>query len=264
MKTTFQTLILALCILSVNRMQSQDLTKDKWEDNGNDIITNSAFTGNIGIGIATPSAKLHIEGVALPNTTGVPTLLAKASNSAAARFIPDGTGNPMVEISDPCGQPGMVIRKNTGRGDIRFTGSSLEFTASGTSTSCSSVATNGMELNANGQLKIGNVPAVNGYRLFVKDGILTEGLKIAMSNDPSEWADYVFEKDYELMPLEQVKHYIETQKHLPNMPSTCDLQANGGIDMKKMVVKQQEKIEELYLYILQLKAEVEKLKAVEN
>ena len=97
------------------------------------------------------------------------------------------------------------------------------------------------------------------YRLFVKDGILTESLKIALSSDPNEWADYVFEPNYPLMPLAQVKHYVQTQKHLPNMPSTCDLQANGGLDVKQLMAKQQEKIEELYLYLIQQQAQIEAL-----
>ena len=116
-----------------------------------------------------------------------------------------------------------------------------------------------MVVGSNGKVRIGNVPTPNGYRLFVQEGILTEGLKIALSNDPTEWADYVFEQDYKLMPLSEVKQYVQTEKHLPNMASTCELQENGGIDVKKMMAKQQEKIEELYLYLIKQQTQIELL-----
>ena len=111
-------------------------------------------------------------------------------------------------------------------------------------------------INGDGRIAMGNVPTPVGYRLFVKDGILTEKLKIALSNDVLEWADYVFDSGYKLMPLSEVKTYIDTEKHLPNMPSTCELTEQGGIDVQKMLIMQQEKIEELYLYIIELEQKI--------
>jgi len=74
------------------------------------------------------------------------------------------------------------------------------------------------------------------------------------------WPDYVFEKDYKLMPLSELKSYIFKNKHLPNMPSATEVKTEG-INMEKTLNKQQEKIEELTLYILQLE---ERLKALEG
>jgi hypothetical protein len=72
------------------------------------------------------------------------------------------------------------------------------------------------------------------------------------------WPDYVFEKDYQLMPLSELKSYIFKHKHLPNMPSATEMKQDG-IDMEKTLNKQQEKIEELTLYILQLEERLKKL-----
>lgn len=108
-------------------------------------------------------------------------------------------------------------------------------------------------INGDGKVVIGDgsISYPGDYKLYVQQGILTERLKIAMSNDPINWADYVFDNDYKLMPLSDVKRYIESEKHLPNMPSTCELAEQGGIDVHKMLIMQQQKIEELYLYMLE-------------
>lgn len=100
-------------------------------------------------------------------------------------------------------------------------------------------------------VKIGNVTTPVGYKLYVEEGILTERVQVALKSS-ADWADYVFAEDYELLPLEEVAEFIEENKHLPNVPSAEEL-AGKGIDMAKMDAKLMEKIEELTLYVLQLK-----------
>ena len=73
------------------------------------------------------------------------------------------------------------------------------------------------------------------------------------------WADYVFAKDYKLMPLSDVEKFIKVNKHLPNVLSAEDL-VKEGIDLGKMQAKQMEKIEELTLYLIEMKKEIELLK----
>lgn len=96
------------------------------------------------------------------------------------------------------------------------------------------------------------------YRLYVQDGIMTEKLKVALRNS-SDWADYVFAPNYQLMPLEQVESFIKTHKHLPNVPS-ADEMASNGIDVTKTSAKLMEKIEELTLYVIELQKEIKLLK----
>lgn len=81
------------------------------------------------------------------------------------------------------------------------------------------------------------------------------------------WADYVFEEDYPLMNLEDLESYIDENGHLPGMPTAAEV-AEQGIDIGEIQVKTLEKIEELTLYLLEmkqendaLKEEIEKLKA---
>lgn len=89
---------------------------------------------------------------------------------------------------------------------------------------------------------------VSGYNLFVKGGILTEEVRVILQTD---WADYVFAKDYKLPTLSEVEHFIHTNGHLPNVPSAQKIKEDG-IELGEMAKIQQEKIEELTLYIIQL------------
>lgn len=72
--------------------------------------------------------------------------------------------------------------------------------------------------------------------------------------------DYVFESDYELMPLDSVSAFISKNGHLPGLPPATSIDAAEGYDVGDLLVKQMEKIEELTLYILELNNEIEKLK----
>jgi hypothetical protein len=71
--------------------------------------------------------------------------------------------------------------------------------------------------------------------------------------------DYVFDDKYYLMPLDELSKYIKTNKHLPNIPSENEV-IKDGLQVGEMQVKQMEKIEELTLYILQLKNEIDSMK----
>jgi hypothetical protein len=63
--------------------------------------------------------------------------------------------------------------------------------------------------------------------------------------------DYVFEKDYALPSLEQIKSYIDENKHLPEVPSAKDMEVKG-IDVGEMNMLLLKKVEELTLYVIQL------------
>lgn len=118
-------------------------------------------------------------------------------------------------------------------------------------------------IGGNGSTDFGSFPTMGGggsvanYKLFVKGGILTEELRVALV---STWADYVFNKDYKLKPLSEVEQFINTNGHLPNVPSAAKIKEEG-LELGGMSVIQQEKIEELTLYLIQQNKEIELLKA---
>jgi len=79
-----------------------------------------------------------------------------------------------------------------------------------------------------------------------------------MNVDVKWWADFVFDADYELKSLAEVEAYILANKHLPNVPSEEEVLANG-LDLGEMQAIQQQKIEELTLYIIQQQKQIDAL-----
>jgi len=115
-----------------------------------------------------------------------------------------------------------------------------------------------MNILDNGKVAIGDVVTTsNNYKLFVEKGILAEKVRVAVKSS-GDWADYVFEENYEMMPINQLEDYVAENKHLPNVPSAEEV-VKEGIDLAKMDAKLLEKIEEAYLYIIDLKDEIEHL-----
>lgn len=53
------------------------------------------------------------------------------------------------------------------------------------------------------------------------------------------------------MPLKEVEAYILKNKHLPDVPSNADVDANNGIDVAKTQSTLLQKIEELTLYLIE-------------
>jgi hypothetical protein len=123
------------------------------------------------------------------------------------------------------------------------------------------------KLWVNGKVMIGNVPAItsgssldNNYSLYVEKGIITERTTIALASDPTNWSDYVFDKDYKLPKLTEVQSYISSYHHLPGVPSIDDVHCEG-IDVAKMDATLLKKIEELTLYVLKQQNEIDALKS---
>lgn len=118
-------------------------------------------------------------------------------------------------------------------------------------------------IGGNGATDFGSFPTMGGggsvanYKLFVKGGILTEELRVALV---STWADYVFHKDYDLKPLSEVEAFIAKNGHLPNVPSAKQIKEEG-LELGGMSVIQQEKIEELTLYLIQQNKKMAELEA---
>ena len=119
--------------------------------------------------------------------------------------------------------------------------------------------------NGNLQVNNGNVKIIDG-NLEIKDGLVvnfkvgTNGAVRArrIDVDLQTIPDYVFRADYKLMPLEDLKKFIEEKKHLPNIKSEQEYNNTGSIDITELNLKLLEKVEELTLYVIDLQ---EQLKA---
>jgi hypothetical protein len=101
-----------------------------------------------------------------------------------------------------------------------------------------------------GKVRIGPRAATgtySGYKLSVDGDIICTRAVVQTAS----WADYVFKPNYKLMPLTTLQNYIDANHHLPNIPAEKEIIENGQ-DVGTIQRLQQEKIEELTLYILEL------------
>ncbi|MBL7700662.1 MAG: hypothetical protein JNM14_00310 [Ferruginibacter sp.] len=111
--------------------------------------------------------------------------------------------------------------------------------------------------NQAGNVAVGLSAVPSGYRFAVAGGIIAEKIKLKLQS--AVWPDYVFNKTYQLPSLKEVEKFIEKYQHLPGIPSAAEL-GKEGIDVGSMNAKLLEKIEELTLYLLEMKKEIETLK----
>jgi hypothetical protein len=75
----------------------------------------------------------------------------------------------------------------------------------------------------------------------------------------STGADYVFQPDYRLQPLTEVKKYIEEHRHLPEIPSAAEV-SKKGMSLGDMQSKLLAKVEELTLHMIRAEEENRELR----
>ena len=115
--------------------------------------------------------------------------------------------------------------------------------------------TSRMEINADGQVGIGTNLHQSESLLTVAGRIHAREVKVTAN---AGGADFVFDEDYNLPDIDEVDSFIKTNKHLPDIPS-ADEMVNNGIDLGEMQIKLLQKIEELTLYVIELKKENEEM-----
>lgn len=110
-------------------------------------------------------------------------------------------------------------------------------------------------VRSNGCVGIGTTSPSSSYKLSVNGKIRAKEIVVETG-----WADYVFEQDYNLRSLNEVESFIAKNGHLPDVPSAKDVEKNG-VTVGEMEATLLRKIEELTLYMIEMKKENEALKA---
>ncbi|MDI9309898.1 MAG: hypothetical protein QM535_06755 [Limnohabitans sp.] len=295
MKKTFLILVLAL---------TSNFGFTQWNPTGTSITSQIFRTGAVGIGYtALPtfsSFKFKVNGRSQietgtlvigadvtsfeensnPNFWGIKSnksILVQSSDPVFASIDVAGVGSKIVMAAVKCngcytkngivgdlvlrGQTsGSLIITNDSNGDIKL--------STGNSGATPHTEKVQMRIDNIGNIGIGMgsspIPATD--KLAVNGLIHTKEVKV----DLVGWPDYVFEKEYKLPTLEEVEKNIKEKGHLINVPSACEIESNGLLlgDISK---KQQEKIEELTLYIIEQNKinekqakEIEELKVLVN
>lgn len=115
-----------------------------------------------------------------------------------------------------------------------------------------------MTITRDGNVGIGTTLTYNpnNYKLAVKGTIGAQAIRV--ENTSTTWSDYVFEKDYKLRSLFDVEQFIQSNGHLPDVPSAKQVEKEG-IELFEMDATLLRKIEELTLYMIEQNKQLQEL-----
>jgi hypothetical protein len=197
------------------------------------------FSGSVGIGTASPGEKLEIQKSNAEGSTFI-----KLSESGTLGDSDVGIDWYMRTNQDKAGRIATERQGAAAEYDMVFYGWS-----GGTAGS----SVDYMRIDQDGNVGIGE-PDPNS-KLAVNGTITAKEVEVTESG----WSDFVFQDDYDLLPLDKVESYIRQNKHLPDIPSEREVKEKG-LAVSGMLAKQMQKIEELTLYLIQVKKENEALR----
>jgi len=113
--------------------------------------------------------------------------------------------------------------------------------------------------NNKAQVWVGKKPTTGNHVdfSFAVDGkLVANSMYVTLQGN---WADFVFDSDYQLPSLSEIETFYKTQHHLPGIPSASEIKENG-IDLEKMNTLLLQKIEELTLHLVKQQKEIDDLK----
>lgn len=194
--------------------------------------------GNIGMGTTAPGQRLHIHNGAIKLSGGVPGYGGPMVLFGSANADGSGVEQWGIEYipTSNSPRPGLNFWKPFGSPNA---GNYYLFLAD------------------NGNIGIGT-DNPGSFKLAVEGKLGAREVKVTLTNP---WPDYVFDPSYDLMSLDEIDAYLDEHKHLPGMPSADEVSKNNGIELGDMQVRQMEKIEELYLLLIDMNQKVKNLTA---
>ncbi len=201
--------------------------------------------GNVGIGTAAPAGVLEVLG----QTNGDEIVISR-------NFLAGGEG------------PGITFKNMVNSGTIEKIGGIESQLTSGSTgavagslnlfTINNSTKVNALSVASNGNVGIGTADT-KGYKLAINGNVRTKEIVVETIN----WPDYVFKSSYHLPSLKDLEGYTNINRHLPEMPTAEEISEKGQNlgEMNKLLVK---KIEELTLYMIDLKKDNDALKLAQD
>lgn len=209
-------------------------------------------TGNVGIGTKSPSEILQIGD--FRNTKNLKLSLPGVYNFEQAKLGQYGNGSCGLEFvnhNSRSNSYGVRLYSNTDNG---IQGLQIQTAPSVDSYEKLNYTTR-LAINTNGNVGIGTIKP--NAKLAVNGNIHTKEVKVDLKN----WADFVFDKDYELPNLSEVENHIKQNGRLKDIPSAKEVEKNG-VNLGEMNKKLLQKIEELTLYTIQQQKEINSQKKV--
>ncbi|NLU91861.1 hypothetical protein [Chitinophaga sp. Ak27] len=193
--------------------------------------------GLVGIGVASPTARLEVAGN------------AKINGPITSTISDPGIGG-MIVLDNPAKKTLGTARSWKIMNMSGSYGNSLQFWAYDSIGCPSGLCAPRFTLMDNGNVGIGT--SAPQSLLAVAGTLTSQRVKVTMTG----WSDYVFDPGYRLPSLPAVEKYISDNKHLPGIPAEAEI-VKEGLDVGDMQQRQMKKIEELTLYLIDQQKQLE-------
>jgi hypothetical protein len=238
--------------LYLNWISGQNVQVGRFDPNGGTPKSDLYVDGSVGIGTQTPETPLTIKAFdselgnqdRSSNEGAVIQLQSYNGDSeSSVRFVPD-----LYSVS--------LYNKTTDNSDYNLIADFSQFGTTLSNGLTIEERNNGQYVKTFFRADESELSYNDNFKVTNEGIVTTRKIKLSLS----AWKDCVFKPQYPLMNLNELQKYITENEHLPGVISEKDVLENG-IDVGENQAVLLQKIEELTLYIIQLNAEIEKLKS---
>jgi len=242
-----------------NHIMTQTLkTNGQWingdtDDNEGIFVSNA---GKVGIGTNNPDAHLQVNG----GSYDIWARFKWASNSLNFGRAISGTG---IGVWGTSYIGFNLYRAGDNSWNTEYDGASnggaLIYTTTGGSIVFTCISN---DPNTAGIQNLNDTEIKDNTRMILRSDGLLKANEVVVKTDV--WSDYVFRDDYILPDLTDVEGFINKNNHLPGVPTEIEVKEEG-INLGNMDAILLKKIEELTLYVIDLKKENKEMrKEIEN
>ncbi|MCC7507034.1 MAG: hypothetical protein IT259_17135 [Saprospiraceae bacterium] len=95
------------------------------------------------------------------------------------------------------------------------------------------------------------------HQLYIGGSMICTEAKVALI---PAWPDYVFEEDYQLMPLAEKEQFVKENRHLPGVPTAQEV-AETGLPLGQTQLAVTQNLEEVYLHLFEMEKRLNALEA---